>query len=214
MKKTLLITTIFLMTALLLTGCKSAEEKQTEKVMDKFEEVIDLQRKVVEGEISEEDATEIVEGLSEEFEEMSEMMEQDLVTGLPDWAKELGLTEPKGLELDQDLSSATSADSPNGSINSVTLVYTGDYETSMKEAEKIATTANIPLNKEFEMAKELQENLPEALRGSVDLEDIKGVVYTNYEMTTLNEVEYPISINVEEDGTLTISTYNQTQLLE
>lgn len=125
------------------------------------------------------------------------------VNGLPQWAIELGLTEPNGLTLDQEFSQITAANNPNEGFNSVLMVYTGDYETAMQEAQRIANTARIPLSRDFEEALEITKKF-----GSTPL---RGIAYMNFE-PFVKDAPINISITVDESGMLTISAVNVDQM--
>lgn len=119
-------------------------------------------------------------------------------TGLPGWAKKIGLTEPKGMEVDEVYSSETSVDNPHEGFNSINLIYNGDYDVAMGEAKKIAEKANIPTDKMWEKAMKLHG-------------DIKGIAYTKQ---TSDDNDYTISIVVDKKGELKISATNDKQMLD
>lgn len=125
------------------------------------------------------------------------------VSGLPQWTKDLGLSEPVGLMLDQEFSQITSADNADEGFNSVLLVYSGNYNIAMQEAQRIANQARIPLSKDFLEAKEITE-----LYSSTP---IKGVAYMNFD-PFLKDAPINISITVDETGMLTISAVNVAQM--
>ena len=126
-----------------------------------------------------------------------------LVSGLPQWAVDLGLVEPVGLELDQEFSQITSASNPDEGFNSVLLVYNGDYETSMREASRIAKAARIPISRDFEEALEITKKF-----GSTPL---RGIAFMNFE-PFVKDAAVNISITVDESGMLTISAVNVEQM--
>jgi hypothetical protein len=125
------------------------------------------------------------------------------VSGLPQWTRDLGLSEPVGLMLDQEFSQITSVDNPDEGFNSVLLVYSGNYNIAMQEAQRIANQARIPLSKDFLDAKEITE-----LYGSTP---IKGVAYMNFD-PFVKDAPINISITVDETGMLTISAVNVEQM--
>ncbi|MBE0649379.1 MAG: hypothetical protein IH595_00930 [Bacteroidales bacterium] len=116
---------------------------------------------------------------------------------LPDWASELGLRMPVGMELDTDYSQITSEKNDDEGFNSVVLVFKGDYNTAMKQAAIIARDAHVPLTKEYKTAFEMKEKYGEEI--------IKGAVYMNFELGDPIQPKYSIAITVSENGTLTIS---------
>lgn len=127
------------------------------------------------------------------------------VNGLPAWAKQLGLSEPIGMVLDQDYSQTTSENNDNEGFNSVTLVYNGNYDVAMKQAGIIAKKANIPLSKDYEDAMILSEKY--------NIESIKGVSYLNFELGSDYNPRYNISITVKDDGILNINATDTHALM-
>jgi hypothetical protein len=116
---------------------------------------------------------------------------------LPEWAKELGLRMPMGMQLDTDYSQVTSEKNEDEGFNSVVLVFKGNYNTAMKQAAIIAKDAHVPLTKEYKTAFEMKEKYGEEI--------IKGAVYMNFELGAPVQPKYSIAITVSENGTLTIS---------
>ncbi len=126
-------------------------------------------------------------------------------TGLPQWAKDLGLSEPKGMVLDKDFSQITSENNAVEGYNSVTLVYKGRYKNAMQQAAIIAKKAHIPMTKESKNAQEMEKKYGEVI--------MKGVIYMNFELGGKNNPRYNIAITVDENGTLTMSA-TDTQKME
>lgn len=123
--------------------------------------------------------------------------------GLPGWAIELGLSLPNGMQLDQAFSQVTSVNNPDEGFNSILLVYNGEYQTAMREAERIARQARVPLSKDFVEARDI------AMRfGSSPL---KGIAYMNFEPFKI-DAPVNISITVDETGVLTISAVDVQQM--
>jgi hypothetical protein len=118
-------------------------------------------------------------------------------SGLPGWAKALGLTEPKNMVIDKSLSQVTNEDKREGGFNSLTLVYKGSYKQAMEQAEKVAAKAGIPLTPEYKTAMEMKRKYGDDI--------LKGAVYMNFELGAKNNPKYNIAITVDEKGVLTIS---------
>ena len=196
MKKTILITALLLIVALMFTGCKSKEERAAEMIGQQFEKMSEIQEKLMTGEITEEEA----EKMFEEMVPEGAVPQRVIPKGLPRWAKNLGLSEPKGMELDQPNSYETSIDNPNETFDSIDLVYRGDFETAKSEAARIAEEANMPMMKLFGML--------------VDYEDL--VQYGNGIGDAYSEdLEYTIIIeaSIEDgEGRLEINALNQKQM--
>ena len=118
-------------------------------------------------------------------------------TGLPAWAKALGLTEPQNMVLDKTASQITTEDRYGGGFNSVTLVFKGSYHQAMSEAKRIAAQAHVPLAPEYKTAMEMQKKYGDEI--------LKGAVYMNFEPGGRSSSRYNIAITVEPSGVLTIT---------
>jgi hypothetical protein len=125
-------------------------------------------------------------------------------TSLPDWAKELGLIEPQNMELVADKSHLTSFDDPAEGFNSITLVYSGIYDTAMQQAFIIARAAKLRPSKEYIA---LWKQASHAKRGNL----VKGIAYMNYDLLTRNN-DFLIYVQVDEKGKLTLSATDMKQL--
>lgn len=125
-------------------------------------------------------------------------------TGLPGWAKALGLTEPKNMILDKALSQVTNEDKREGGFNSLTLVYKGSYKQAMEQAEKVAAAAGIPLTPEYKTAMEMKRKYGDDI--------LKGAVYMNFELGAKNNPKYNIAITVDDKGVLTISATDAVKM--
>lgn len=126
--------------------------------------------------------------------------EQALAYLFPEWAIELGLSEPVGLINDTDNSYQTDESDPKDGYNSILFVYKGSYKTALKEAARIAREANIPMSENYKKAQELSERLGKEIEG------MKGMTYMNYQFGNKNDGQkYHISINVDENGKLTMT---------
>ena len=125
-------------------------------------------------------------------------------TSLPDWAKRLGLSEPKNMKLVPDMSHLTSAVMPGEGFNSVTLVYSGNYDTAMNQATRIAKAAKLPPSKEY---KAFRKQAIHA--GHVNM--VKGIAYMNYDLST-RDTNFLIYVQVDEKGMLTVSATDMKQM--
>ena len=129
---------------------------------------------------------------------------QTPATSLPDWAKKLGLSEPKHMQLVPGMSHLTSDMEPAEGFNSVTLVYSGNYDYAMNEASRIAQAAKLPLSKEY---KALKLQADRTGHGNM----LKGVAYMNYDLST-RDTDYLIYVQVDEKGILTVSATDMKQM--
>lgn len=116
---------------------------------------------------------------------------------LPERAQNLWISVPASMILDSAKTKQTTL--TQNWYDSIVLVYKWTYELAMQEAAKIAKNANLPISAEFAA---LQTKL-----GSV----IKWIVYTNHGLLDTN-IEYLISITVDEDWSMTIEITNYKQM--
>ncbi len=128
------------------------------------------------------------------------------IKGIPDWAKQLGLTEPINMTFDNELSQSTSEGNQNEGFNSIILVYNGSYEEAIKQAGIIAQKANIPMSQDYKDALVLSHDY--------NIETIKGASYMNFEFGSNNNPQHNISITVDDFGTLTINVTDTYALIE
>ena len=122
--------------SIVLTSCQIAPEKtETEKfdkelksfnqtmsevgqtmdmvdAMQQEVEMIEQQRAI--GEITDEQANKLLAEVKQTYgRAIARSSKSNPASGLPVWARELGLTEPQGLTIDVDYSQLTSANNPN-----------------------------------------------------------------------------------------------------
>ena len=128
------------------------------------------------------------------------------LNGMPMWAKKIGLTEPKEMFFDKEISQSTSENNQNEGFNSIIMVYTGSYEEAMKQAGIIAQKANIPMSQDYKDALVLSRDY--------NIKTIKGAAYMNFEFGSDNNPRYNISITVDNIGTLTINATDTYALME
>lgn len=129
---------------------------------------------------------------------------------LPDRAIALGLSEPEWLSFDKEESRQTYVN--QDAFDSVTLIYTGEYEKSLQQAKIIADKAKIPISKEFEMAQNALDGLSEQEIAQITSGNmLRWIVYANSSLLATN-MEYLVTISVDENGTLTIEAVNYSQM--
>ncbi len=181
---------------------------KTMDLMDSMQMEIDkLEKELAEGKVSSEYARQRLDEINTYYgRKIARNSNYHPALGLPQWAKDLGLTEPEGMVLDKDFSQVTSEDNPVEGYNSVTLVYKGRYDKAMKQAEIIARKAHIPMTKEYKNARELEKKFGEVI--------LKGAIYMNFELGAKDNPRYNIAITVDDKGTLTISATDSKKLEE
>lgn len=115
---------------------------------------------------------------------------------LPLWAKKLGMTYPKGMQLEKSLCKKTSS--------SLTLVYTGNYTIALQQAEIIAKKANLYVSKNFQQAQALAKIGDIDYISGLDVGALaKWIVYVNHELLDTNMDNF-LSVSVDQDWVLTI----------
>lgn len=129
--------------------------------------------------------------------------ENHSITEIPEWVAKLGINEPKGMKLDVDFSSYTSVDDPTEGFNSVSLIYTGEYENAVKEANRIALNAQLKPGRNFKSI-----GSPE---NSKIIGSSKALSFLNYSLGVTNQ-DFLISVQVEPSGKLIIDVTDNKQL--
>jgi len=122
---------------------------------------------------------------------------------MPDWINSLGIYEPEGMKFDKAFSDFTSVDNPVEGFNSVSLVYTGSYEMAVKEATKLAESANLSVGGVF-----IAKGSP--VSSTVDKSKLE-ISYLNYSLGKA-EQDFLISVHVLPSGRLTIMVTDSKQL--
>jgi hypothetical protein len=122
---------------------------------------------------------------------------------IPDWVIRLGIKEPEGMKFDQDFSNSTSITDPSEGFNSVSLVYSGNYEKAVEEAAKIAANTKLSVGGVF---KAIGSPVKPALSSNN-----KAVSYMNYSLEKADQ-DFLISVQVEPSGLLTIMVTDNKQL--
>lgn len=212
---------------LFLLSCHNEEERtgeqQFREQLDSFSESIEnidetmnlvdllnkelerLEEKVRSGALSREQANKLAEELNETYRrEIAKRSNLNPAKSLPQWAKDIGLTEPRGLVLDRDFSKKTSVHNQDEGYNSIKLVYRGNYDAAIEQAKRIAENAKLPLSKNYADAFAKAEKYPSALK------EIRGISYMNYKPGDQN-LDYKISVSVDADGVLTIYAVDESQ---
>lgn len=215
-----LIYIVFFGLFLILFGCvRNVTTSVDDKDINTNEKIMVIQQKLINWEITQEQAQEMTQNIwnysIEDISNTKKFVEAIKIAWLPDRAKNLWLVEPLWMSLDQDISKITSIDNDTEWFDSVILVYKWDYLKSVEEAARIAQLASIPVSKEFQQAKEIEKESPDIMNQMWDdiKNSMKWIIYTNNDLTDIN-VEYLISISVDQDWTLTINASNYKQMKE
>ncbi len=131
--------------------------------------------------------------------------ESQNVVKMPAWLTQLGVIEPEGLKFDPVFSSFTYKEDPTEGFNSVSLVYTGSYESAVAEANRIAAQANLTKSKNL------------IAIGSPSRKENKAakqrVIFMNYDLESADQ-DFLISVEVEPSGRLTLMATDNKQLNE
>lgn len=192
-----------------LTSFTSSMDKvdSTLDLMDQMQEEVNrVEEDRDQGVITDEEAIDQLNEINNTLgRELAKKTNDNPVSGLPRWARRLGLTEPTGMSFDQDFSQSTSERNEIEGFNSIILVYRGNYNVAMQQADIIAKTANIPLSQDYKDALQL--------KNEYGIETIKGASYMNFKIGADNNPKYNISITVDDDGTLTINATDNEALL-
>jgi len=178
---------------------------QTMDMVDAMQQEVDMvEQQRASGEITDEQANKLLSEIKQTYgRAIARRSNVNPASGLPAWARTLGLIEPQGLALDADYSQMTSAENPDEGFNSILLVYNGPYQQSMAEAERIARAAKIPVSKDYQEAIELAKTYSSS--------PMKGIAYMNFD-PFVKDNDYNISITVDENGVLTLSAVDALQL--
>ena len=124
---------------------------------------------------------------------------------IPAWVTKLGISEPSGMKFDQVFSNSTSVADPSEGFNSVSLVYTGTYETAMAEAARIASEAKLSVGGVFKA-----KGSP--IKSQAEIAN-PGISYLNYSLGKTDK-DYLVSVQVEPSGRLIIMVTDNKQLNE
>ncbi len=144
----------------------------------------------------------------EELQQQIDILEtQKTDLSFPSWLAKLDISAPKNMEIDKISSYKTTEEVEW--FNSIHFVYNWEYNNAMKQAENIASAANISVSAEFKMAQDMIANInsgnKEMQQAMIELVwDLKWIVYTNYSLMWWEETDYMIAITVSEDGSLEI----------
>lgn len=181
---------------------------ETMEVMDKMEKEIDqVEKDLAKGNITEDDAEKLKDKINNRYMgELARSSNSNPTRKLPQWALELGLTEPVGLRVERSISQTTSEDNPDEGYNSVILFYQPNYEKAMEQAAIIAKKAGIPMTDDYVMARKMEKEIGEVI--------LKGVAYMNFELGSEDLPKYTIAITVDEQGVLAISANDAQRMSE
>lgn len=128
---------------------------------------------------------------------------------LPLRAKKLGMSEPKDMTLDKNLSSYKIMDA-SGSTSTI-LAYKWNYEIAMQQAKDIAQKAHLLVSKNFQDAQSLANQGVVDYVSGLDIPSLaKWVVYVNHDLLDTN-IDSLLSVSVDKEGTLTIEATKYAQ---
>ena len=122
---------------------------------------------------------------------------------IPDWVTKLGISEPEGMKFDEVLSHYTFLNDPSERFNSVSLVYTGDYDKAVGQAIKLASKAKLTPGRNFRA-----KGGPVA---ELKVHSNSQISFVNYSLEDMDQ-HFLISVQVEPSGSLTIMVTDKNQL--
>ena len=122
---------------------------------------------------------------------------------IPDWVTKLGLSEPEGMKFDEVLSHYTFLNDPSERFNSVSLVYSGDYDKAVIQAIKLASKAKLIPGRNFRAKGSPVANIQDHINPQIS--------FVNYSLEDMNQ-NFLISVQVEPSGSLTIMVTDKKQL--
>ena len=187
--------------------------EKMETIDNMEQQLLDLEKRVNSGEISEEEMKKITDkyySRNDNYEAAKKSVSN--IEKIPFWANQLGLAEPRNMTLVSEKSLMTSINNPSEGFNSITFVYEGQYENALNQAKIIAENANIPVSKSWLKIHNLikRQKKDAEKYGNTPPDDLKGITYINYEQTS-NEPEYLMSVSIDANGFLTIQAANLEQ---
>jgi hypothetical protein len=183
--------------------------RKADKTLDLMD-AMEARKAVVEadykaGKISEDQARKRLAAIDRQYhQKLSKNSQTTSVTGLPNWAKAIGLIAPEKMVLDPSLSQVTTEESNGEGFNALTLVYKGTYDQAMQQAKRIAGMAGIPLAPEYRTAMEMKQKYGDEI--------LKGAVYMNFAPGRVSRSKYNIAITVDKNGVLTISAADAAKM--
>lgn len=176
-----------------------------------------MSQDIAQGNITLEEAQSLTDKFQQRYLELTDTTQQDIEAQfdaiqvslktipsytLPLRAKKLGMTEPKGMELNKILSKSTYTN--NEWYSSTILVYKGEYTLALQQAEIIAQKAKLYISKTFEQAQSLAQVGNLKYISGLDISWLaKWIVYVNHDLLDTN-IDNLLSVSVDQDGTLII----------
>ncbi len=122
---------------------------------------------------------------------------------MPEWVRNLGVIEPSEMKFERVFSEFTSVENPSEGFNSVTLVYSGDYDIAINAAALIADSCHLHPGRNF-----IAKGSPFNNNGTIAKIPVN---YLNYSLGHA-DMDYLISVQVEPSGLLTIAVTDNKQL--
>lgn len=209
---------VVLASGLVLVGCTHTSDAETLTQLQ--QEITTLSTQLLNGTLDPDVALQEITTLQTKYAELTqqelsqalapvqELAQKQKLGSLPAWATNLGLRVPQGLTFRRAQSKQTTVN--DRGYDSVVLVYQGDYDTALAEAQSIASGAHLFLSPEVLAAQQLLQS--GTVLSGVDLSALsKGTVYTNHGLMD-TKIDYLISLSVDADGLLTLEATNYQQM--
>ncbi|MCX6825367.1 MAG: hypothetical protein NTY80_04075 [candidate division SR1 bacterium] len=176
-----------------------------------------VSQEINKGSITMDQAQSIVDKLQQRYVDLTDTADQNIETTfgtiqqifdtkavtlyvLPIWAKRLGMTEPKGMELDKSLSQQNYL----SGYGSTLLVFRGNYTIALQQAKTIAQKAHLYVSNEFAQAQAIAKIGNIDYISGLDIGGLsKGIIYVNHELLDTRADQF-LSVGVDQNGTLTL----------
>lgn len=180
--------------------------------------IIDLSENIIQWEIDFKQAQLFINQLQERYLELTDTTQQGIESqlvsiqktlqqyagvsySLPLRAKKLGMKEPKDMELNTILSKHYSNEE---GYDSTILVYKGEYDAALKQAEIIATNAGLHISKTFQQGQVIAKETEVNYISGLDVENLtQWIVYVNYDLLD-TDIDTLLSVSVDKEWTLVL----------
>lgn len=180
--------------------------------------IVDLSENIIQWEIDFKQAQLFINQLQERYLELTDTTQQGIESqlvsiqktlqqyagvsySLPLRAKKLWMKEPKDMELNTILSKHYSNEE---GYDSTILVYKGEYDAALKQAEIIATNAGLHISKTFQQGQAIAKEAEVKYISGLDVENIvQWIIYVNHDLLD-TDIDTLLSVSVDKEWTLVL----------